>query len=73
MQNVIAQWLTKSANYVQSHYYCSDVFIVNFEHILAPVSSISIVDFDHVNICWVHFHDSDEGLQQGGRLGLNWK
>ena len=28
---------------------CSDVFIVNFEHI----SSVSVIDFEQVNIWWV--------------------
>ena len=31
---------------------CSDVFIVNFEHI-SHHSSVSIVDFEQVNVSWV--------------------
>ena len=28
------------------------VFIVNFEHILRFFTSVSIVDFEQVNVCW---------------------
>ena len=31
----------------------SGVFIVNFEHILTPFSSVSIVYFEQVNVGWV--------------------
>ena len=31
----------------------SSVFIVNFEHILHPFSSVYIVYFKQVNFCWV--------------------
>ena len=30
----------------------SGVFIVNFEHIFAPCSSVSFVDFEHVIASW---------------------
>ena len=36
--------------YVQS----SGVFIVNFEHISHFYSSVSIVDFEQVNVSWVN-------------------
>ena len=32
----------------------SGVFTVNFEHIFAPFSSVSIDDFEQVNINWVY-------------------
>ena len=31
-------------------------FIVNFEHILHLCYSVSIVNFEQVNACWVTFH-----------------
>ena len=32
---------------------CSDVFIINFEHISHLFSSVSIVEFEQVNVSWV--------------------
>ena len=32
----------------------SDVFIVNFEHILDHFSSVPIVDFEQVNVYWIN-------------------
>ena len=37
----------------------STVFIVNFEHIsylFTPFSSVSTVDFEQVNVCWVRLY-----------------
>ena len=33
----------------------SGVFIVNFEHISHPFSSVYIVDFEQVNVSWESF------------------
>ena len=34
------------------HWFLSGVFIVNFEHISAPCSSLSVVNFEQVNAGW---------------------
>ena len=38
-----------------AHWRRSSVFIVNFEHILHPFCSVSFVEHEQVNVCWLIF------------------
>ena len=38
----------------------SDVFIVDIKHVLTPFSSVSIVDFEQVNVSWEHGQSSQK-------------
>ena len=38
----------------------SGVFIVDIKHVLTPFSSVSIVDFEQVNVSWEHGQSSQK-------------
>ena len=55
-RNIRTRWeifskLTKKTP-TRRHWFLSGVFIVNFEHISEPCSSLSVVNFEQVNAGW---------------------